>query len=169
VVAALLLAFVASGIGPFATGAPLPVGERVQIMLAEASVLGSKGKLVPAIRTYDKVLALRPRDAEALASVGWLEHLLGKADDNRAEISAGDAELETAARIAPHLALARAYDGAMLYLDRHEASKAAEQFLAMLTDHPSRELLRSVRSYAAAAFAAAHMATPPALERPTGG
>lgn len=161
--AALVLSLSLAGVGPFAKRPGLPVSERVQIMLAEASVLGSHGKLTQALDTYRRVLALRPRQPEALADGGWLERLVGKAGSEAALVRDGDAEIAAAVRIDPGLAVARAYDGVVLSVDRHEPGRAAREFTQMLEDHPSARLLRSIRAEAVAAFHAAHRPVPAGL------
>lgn len=170
--AALFLSLSVAGVGPFSAPASLSTSERVQIMLAEASVLGSSGKVGLALSTYDKVLALRPHQPEALADGGWLSRLAGLSGHDPALIRQGDAEIEAAARLEPGSATARAYDGVMLYADRKEARAAVSQFNALLLDRPSRALLWSVHVDAAASYKAAGQPVPPAYSEarpPAGG
>lgn len=170
--AALFLSLGVAGVGPFSSPASLSTSERVQIMLAEASVLGSSGKVGLALSTYDKVLALRPHQPQALADGGWLSRLAGLSDHDPALVRQGDAEIEAAVRLAPGSATARAYDGVMLYADRREAQAAVREFDALLLDRPSRALLWSVHDEAAASYKAAGQPLPPAFARarpPAGG
>jgi hypothetical protein len=160
VAAAVLLGMVFAGVGPFASTPPLSVQARVQIMLAEASVLGSRGEITQALATYDRVLELRPTQPVALAEGGWLARLSGLSQHDGALVRNGDAEIEAAVRADPGYALARAYDGVMLYRDRGQSHLGVSEFQAMLEDHPSAALLWSVRSDAVAAFHAADVATP---------
>jgi hypothetical protein len=159
--AAVFLGLALSHLGPFAEPAGLSSSDRVKIMLAEASELGSSGKLRLALSTYDKVLALEPRQPEALADGGWLTRLAGLSQHEAAAVANGDAEIQAAVRIDPRLAVARAYDGVLLYSDRHEPGLAAAQFTAMLADHASSRLIRSVRSEAVASYRAVGEAIPP--------
>lgn len=149
--------------GPFASPSPLPVGARVRIMLAEAADLGSNGEVTEALATYDRVLALRPRQPEALTEGGWLARLAGIAEHEPALVRNGDAEVEAAVAAAPRSAVARAYDAVLLLEDRHEPRQAVIEFRAMLADHPSEALLRRVRTVAKVAYADSHLALPPQL------
>lgn len=163
--AALFLAMALGGLGPFAPTPSLSVSDRVQILLAEASVLGSNGKIPQAISTYSKALALEPHQPQALADGGWLLRLAGLSEKKPALVRTGDADIEAAVRFDPGDALARAYDGVLLYTDRHEAGQAVGQFGAMLSDRPSAALLWSVRPTALAAYKAAGKHVPEPLAR----
>ncbi|MHB1986766.1 MAG: tetratricopeptide repeat protein [Acidimicrobiales bacterium] len=159
-IAAVLLAMSLAGVGPFAGTPLLPVRARVQIMLAEASVLGSRGEISQALSTYDRVLALRPEQPVALADGGWLARFAGLTRHNPVLVRNGDAEIEAAVRADPGYAVARAYDGVLLYIDRREPRLAVAEFGSMLDDEPSATLLWSVRPEALAAYRAAG-AVPP--------
>lgn len=163
VLAALLLSLALAGVAPFSTGPSMSRAERIQIMLAEASELGSSGKVGLALSTYSRVLALDPRQPEALAGAGWLNRLAGLDRHDAARVRTGDAEIEAAVRLAPHYAVARAYAGVVLYRDRGEAKAAVAQFDAFLADHPSRVLVQGVRPEAAAAYKAAGQPLPPSF------
>ncbi|HLI44758.1 MAG TPA: hypothetical protein VKU92_09865 [Acidimicrobiales bacterium] len=152
--AAVVLVLAVAQLGPFAPAPPLSKSARIQVMLAEADILGSNGDVTQALATYDRVLALDPTQPEALANGGWLARVAGLSQHDGALVRNGDAEIEAAVRSDPGYALAHAYDGVLLLEDRHEPVLAARQFEAMLRDHPSPTLLRSVRSSASAAFAA---------------
>ncbi len=167
--AATVLGLALGGVGPFASQPKLSVEARVQIMLAEASVLGSNGHVGEALSTYDKVLSLQPSQPEALAGSGWLSRLAGLADHSRSLLREGDVEIQAAVRADPDYATARAYDGVMLYQDRHDALAASAQFRAMVSDHASQALLRDVRRVALAAFKGAHEAVPSPIARARSG
>lgn len=152
VVAAVLLAMAIAKVGPFAGSPQLTRYDKIQIELAEASVLGSKGEVTQALATYDRVLALDPTQPEALANGGWLARLAGISQHSPKLLRNGDAEIEAAVRVAPGMAQARAYDAVMLLQDRSQAARSAAQFRQMLKDHPSAALLRSVDSEAVMAF-----------------
>jgi hypothetical protein len=152
VAAAGLLSADLAGVGPFASTPPLSPAARVQIMLAEASILGGRGNLAQAVATYDEVLALDPRQPVALANGGWLSRLAGLRDHDVRTVRNGDAEIEAAARLDPGYALARAYAGVVELVDRHDAAAAAAEFRAMAADRPSKTLLRQMRPYEQKAF-----------------
>jgi tetratricopeptide (TPR) repeat protein len=161
--AAVVLVLAAAQLGPFAPAPPLSKTARIQVMLAEADILGSNGDVTQALATYDRVLALDPTQPEALANGGWLARVAGLSQHDAALVRNGDAEIEAAVRSDPGYALAHAYDGVLLLEDRHEPLLAARQFEAMLRDHPSSTLLRSVRASASATFAALRRPLPPAF------
>jgi tetratricopeptide (TPR) repeat protein len=159
-VAAVLLVMAVAHFGPFASPAPLSANARVQIMLAEADVLGAKGDVTQALATYDRVLVLEPTQPVALANGGWLARVAGLAHHEPLLVRNADAEIEAAVEADPGYALARAYDGVLLLDDRHQPRRAVAQFRAMLRDHPSATLLRSIRSAAVRAFSQAGSRVP---------
>lgn len=150
----------ATGSGPFSPPPSLSVAARVQIMLDEASVLGAKGEVTAALATYDRVLALRPHQPEALADGGWLARLAGMAEHEPDLVRNGDAEVQAAVQLDPGSAAARAYDAVLLIEDRHEPRRSVAEFQAMLTDRPEGGLLERVRGAAALAFAESHLPLP---------
>lgn len=162
-VALAFLVMSLAGVGPFVVTPPLSVGARVQIMLAEASVLGSRGEVTQALATYDKVLALQPAQPEALADGGWLARLAGLSEHKAGLVANGDAEIGAAVRIDPGFAIARAYEGIVLYSDKHQPRQAVADFNSMLADHPSQTLLWSVRTEALSAYKAAKETAPAAI------
>jgi tetratricopeptide (TPR) repeat protein len=163
--AATLIGLALTHTGPFAPTNELSVDARVQIMLAEADVLGSRGDVTQALATYDRVLALRPTQPVALANGGWLARLAGLSQHEPALVRNGDAEIEAAVRADPSYALAHAYDGVLQLEDRHDPTLAVQQFRAMLSDAPSATLLWSVRVPARRAFVAAGKPVPRAISR----
>lgn len=150
--AAIVLAMALAGLGPFAPSPPLGKNAQVQILLAYAEVLGSKGDVTEALAYYDRVLEISPSQPEALADGGYLARLAGIDQHDGALVRTGDAEIQAAVLADPGYAQARAYDGVVLLEDRHEPGPAVEQFAAMLSDKPSATLLSSIRSYAVEAY-----------------
>jgi hypothetical protein len=170
VLAGTLVGLGLAGVAPF-TRSPAPtltVAAQIQTELAEASVLASNHEIVQAVVVYDKVLELDPSQPEALADGGWLVRLAGLSSKKASLVSGGDREITAAVKVAPGYALARAYDGVALYEDSHSPSGAVREFTAMLADHPSGTLVKSVRSTALAAYRAAGLAAPPALTARSG-
>lgn len=157
------------GVAPFTstTTTTLPVTTRIQTELAEAATLAEDHNVVEAVAVYDDVLALDPRQPEALSEGGWLVRLAGISTHRPSLVAGGDREIAEAVRIAPSLAVPRAYYGVALFEDRHDATASVTQFEAMLRDHPTTVLLRSVARVATRAFRAAGVAVPAQL-RPTG-
>jgi hypothetical protein len=153
-----------AGVAPFAKPTkPIPVGTRVQIELAEASVLVSNKEISQAVSVYSDVLQLQPHQPEALADGGWLVRTIGLETADAKFIADGDAEIALAVRVDPSFELARAYDGVVLYVDEHDASAAVVQFGALAKDQPPANLVAVVQQTAVAAYAAAHKPVPAAL------
>jgi tetratricopeptide (TPR) repeat protein len=163
--AAVLLALSIGKVGPFAPPLQLSVNDRIQIELAEASVLGAKGDVTQALAVYDRVLELDPTQPQALADGGWLARLAGLSEHSERLVRNGDAEIEAAVRASPGDAQARAYEGAMLLEDRSQPVPAASQFQQMLYDHPTPTLLWSFKSIAVRAFEEAHLSVPSPIAR----
>lgn len=162
-VAAVLLGMAVAKVGPFAPAPTLSKAVRIQIMLGEAGILGGKGDLAQAVATYDRVLALDPRQEVALAGVGWLSRLEGLGHHDASLVRDGDAAIALDVRVHPFYATARAYDGVALLRDGRDAAAAAAQFDEMLADHPTAALVGSVTSEARTAFARAHLPVPSAF------
>lgn len=150
------------GVPPFTstTSTTLPIATRIGTELAEAAALAENHNVVEAVAVYDDVLALDPRQPEALSEGGWLVRLAGISSHRQSLVSGGDREIADAVRIAPGLAVPRAYYGVALFEDRHDPSAAVAQFEAMLQDHPTSVLLRSVGAVAVKAFRAAGLPVP---------
>lgn len=163
VAASTLIVLALTHAGPFARSPQLSVDARVQIMLAEADILGSKGDVTQALATYDRVLALQPAQPVALANGGWLARLAGLSQHETSLLRNGDAEIEAAVHADPSYGLAHAYDGVLQLEDRHAPALAVQQFRAMLADAPSPTLLWSVHATAIRAFEAAHQPVPAAI------
>lgn len=164
VVAVVILILALAKVGPFAPPAQLTVNERIQIELAEAGVLGSKGDVSLALSTYDKVLQLDPNQPIALRDGGWLARAAGLASHSKVLVRTGDAEVQAAVRLDPGDPTAHAYDGVLLFQDRHDAAQAVQQFTKMLADRPNATLLWSIRRDALKAYAADSTPAPAALE-----
>jgi len=161
--AGTLVGLALAGVEPFAQSPPLSLATQIRIELGEAGTLAANHEIVQAVAVYDKVLELDPEQPEALANGGWLLRLAGLSSTSARLVTAGDAEIATAVKVAPAYALARAYDAVAIYQDEHSAAEAVSEFQAMLADQPSATLVTSVRAPASAAYTAAGMVPPPAL------
>jgi hypothetical protein len=166
--AGTLVGLALADVEPFAQSPPLSLATQIRIELGEAGTLAANHEIVQAVSVYDKVLELDPQQPEALANGGWLVRLAGLSSRSSRLVTAGDAEIATAVKVAPGYALARAYDAIALYQDEHSAGAAVSEFKAMLADQPSATLSASVRTVASAAYSAAGVALPPALASATG-
>lgn len=163
VAAAALLGLALGGVAPFASSGGLPLQVRIRTELAEAAALAENHNVLEAVAVYDKVLALDPRQPEALAEGGWLVRLAGLSSHRASLVRGGDNEIAEAVVVAPSLAVPRAYEATALLEDDHQPAAAAAELVAMLGDHPSHQLVSSVRGVAVRAFAAAHRSLPAAF------
>lgn len=134
--------------------------EQIEEQLAQASELGTEGKVVEAIDLYNEVLVESPRQPEALTYRGWLERLIGlQAGDNKL-VRSGDLSVERATMVAPHYPDAHALFGVILLEDRHDLAGAISQFRDFLAEHPGHSLLAFLRPSIEAAFKADHLVVP---------
>jgi hypothetical protein len=162
--AALIGSLALAGVAPFARSAPpIPVSARIQIELAEASVLVGNQEINQAVNVYADVLQLDPRQPEALADGGWLLRSVGLSSASPRLIASGDAEIALAVRADPRYELARAYDGVVLYVDDHDARAAVVQFDALAQDKLTASLVSLVHDTAVAAYQAVHLQLPAEL------
>lgn len=119
---------------PFARAAhpPVPVttAARVQALLVEAELLVRDQRELRALTAYDAVLALAPRNPEALVESGWLRYEYpGLGAHDQAQVALGAAELARAVRLAPRDAAAHLYFGIVLYQHDHDDRAARAQLI----------------------------------------
>ena len=141
--------------------------QRLAQQLTQARVLAGQGRDLDAIKLYDKVLAVAPRQPEALAYRGWLLRLAGAAGHDQALLAQGRASVGAAVAQDPGYPDARAFLGYILIQDAHDPVGASEQFRAFLADHPQAQMVALTRDVVAQAFAAVGQPVPPASS-PTG-
>jgi len=136
--------------------------QRLAQQLLQARVLAGQGKDLDAIKLYDQVLALAPRQPEALAYRGWLLRLAGVAAHDQSLVAQGRASVGAAVAIDPGYPDARAFLGFILFQDARDPVGASEQFRAFLADHPQAQMVALTRDVVAQAFAAVGQPVPPA-------
>ena len=136
--------------------------QRLAQELTQARTLSTQGNDLDAIKLYDKVLAVEPRQPEALAYRGWLLRLTGVAGHDQALLAQGRASVEAAVAQDPNYPDARVFLGYILFQDAHDPAGAAAQFRAFLADHPQAEMVSLTSGVVAQAFAAIGQAPPPA-------
>jgi tetratricopeptide (TPR) repeat protein len=142
--------------------------QRLAQELVQARVLSTQGDDLDAIKLYDKVLAVEPRQPEALAYRGWLLRLAGAAGHDQALMAQGRASVEAAVTQDPNYPDARAFLGYSLFQDAHDPVGATAQFRAFLADHPQAQMVSLTSGVVAQAFAAIGQPVPPASS-PSGG
>jgi tetratricopeptide (TPR) repeat protein len=110
--------------------APTTTTGKVQALVYEAEVLVNEGHELRALTAYDAVLALSPKNAEALVESGWLRYEYpGLGAHDAAQVELGVAELDRAVRLAPRSAAAHLYWGIVLYQHFHATRAARAQLI----------------------------------------
>ncbi len=142
-----------------------PASVQIAQDLDEASVLGSAGEVVKAVQAYRQVLALDPRQPEALAYLGWLDRLTGEARHDPALVRGGDALISRAVAVSPAYPDARAFDAIALLQDRHDVAGGLSELRAFLGDRPSSSLLDALGPSIVTTFRDAHQPVPGQLQR----
>jgi tetratricopeptide (TPR) repeat protein len=135
--------------------------QRLAQELVQARVLATQGKDLDAIKLYDKVLAVEPRQPEALAYRGWLLRLAGVAGHDQALLAQGRASVGAAVAQDPSYPDARVFLGYILFQDAHDTVGATAQFRAFLADHPQAQMVSLTSNVVAQAFAAVGQPVPP--------
>jgi tetratricopeptide (TPR) repeat protein len=136
--------------------------QRLAQELVQARVLATQGKDLDAIKLYDKVLAVEPRQPEALAYRGWLLRLAGVAGHDQGLLAQGRASVGAAVARDPSYPDARVFLGYILFQDAHDPVGATAQFRAFLADHPQAQMVTLTSDVVARAFAAVGQPVPPA-------
>src|SRR5205807_2724489 len=101
--------------------------QRLAQQLLQARVLAGQGKDLDAIKLYDKVLALAPRQPEALAYRGWLLRLAGVAGHDQALLAQGRASVGAAVAQDPSYPDAHVFLGYILLQDARDPVGASQQ------------------------------------------
>ncbi len=136
--------------------------QRLAQELVQARVLSTQGRDLDAIKLYDKVLAVEPRQPEALAYRGWLLRLAGVSGHDQALLAQGRASVGAAVLQDPGYPDARVFLGYILFQDAHDPVGATAQFRAFLADHPQAQMVSLTSDVVAQAFAAVGQPVPPA-------
>lgn len=114
---------------------PANSGDRV----AQAQALAAEGRILDAIKLYDKALADEPNNPVALAQRGWLVSRAGLADD-------GLATIEKAIAIDPAYPDAWFFKGMILWRLKNQPAEARAAFEQLLALDPPKELVDFVRT-----------------------
>ena len=100
--------------------------------------------IVGALQSFQQVLAIDPRNVEALANQGWLVAITGNTANDQTLIDKGLATIRTAEQIDPSYADAHFFAGSIL-LNGGQAKDAVTEFEVYLADDPSSTQAALVR------------------------
>ncbi len=114
---------------------------RVQQTLAQAAALENQNQPGEAARLYQKVLDGQPKNAVALAQLGWLEYEIGVQGTSASLVADARAKLTEAVQLAPTDYAGRLYLGTLLLQQDGNAAGAVAQFQAFLAAGPPADLL----------------------------
>lgn len=163
VVAALVLVTGALGVGlpgdPLTGSLTLTTSQRVQRLLAQGEEALLESHSAQALDAFEQVLALDPRQVEALSEAGWLEYAAGVRAKNRTLVSRGQAHEDTAVKQAPGQFGPRFYLAAML-AQEGQVQPAVTQFEAGLGDKPPATTVAVFASTIDEVFGQAHVPVP---------
>lgn len=117
-------------------GTKLPVEQQVQQKLDQAVDEENAGQYQLALQLYAEVLSMDPKNAVALANMGWVEFDGGVNDPTSSgakSIEKGEAQEEKAVQLEPSLGYAHVYLGTMYYVEGRNAAALTqyERFLAL--------------------------------------
>lgn len=154
----LRTAAVAGSVAAFAIAAGLAVarasGQRLPGDTATGTVPNSRvaqelalavqdfrqGDVIGAIRTYDRVLATDPTNAQALTYKGWLLRLAGAQAHDTRLIDEGLSAIQEAERITPSYADPHFFAGEILLRDKNDPKDAITEFQTYLADNPPSDM-----------------------------
>ena len=105
-------------------------------LLAQAQTQFQAQHLLDAVRTYDQVIALDPRNAEALAYKGWLLRLAGHQGNDQLLVDRGLTSIRAAEAAQPSYPDAHFFAGETLLRDKNDAAGAIAEFEQFLADDP---------------------------------
>ncbi|GAC1315440.1 MAG: hypothetical protein NVSMB12_11000 [Acidimicrobiales bacterium] len=108
-------------------------------LLAQAQTQFQAQHLLDAVRTYDQVIALDPRNPEALAYKGWLLRLAGHQGNDQLLVDRGLTSIRAAEAAQPAYPDAHFFAGETLLRDKNDAAGAIAEFEHFLADNPPPE------------------------------
>ncbi len=132
----------------------LSKGQEVTQLLADAKILASDGRYPEATNAYSQVLAIEPRQAEALAYKGWLLQLAGKAGNDPKLVGQAASYERAALKASPRYPDAAFFLGSIELEDYHDVPAAITQFNVFLGDSPSPQLVEIAKPEIQRAFGA---------------
>ena len=105
--------------------------------ITQAQVLASQGKILDAIKLYDRVLKEDPANPVALAQRGWLVSRAGLIDE-------GLASINKAIAAEPSYPDAHFFKAMILWRDQKQPAAAVVEFQAVLDNNPPPDLAATV-------------------------
>ena len=105
-------------------------------LLAQAQRQFQNQQLLDAVKTYDEVIALDPRNPEALAYKGWLLRLAGHQGNDQALVDRGLQSIRAAEAANPSYPDAHFFVGETLLKDKNDPAGAISEFEQFLADNP---------------------------------
>lgn len=113
--------------------------------LAQAATLAGDGKVLDALKIYDRVLAENPKDVRALTYKGWLLRNVGVENGEARLAAQGVQYLEQATEIDPTFAEAWLFRGIIYLRDDNDPQKATDALKAALANDPIPEVATAAR------------------------
>jgi hypothetical protein len=123
------------------------VAQQVARLLGQAEIDQAIGNDVNALIAYNEVLALEPKNSEALAQSGWLYFTAGSAGHDVGSVRLGVSRLARAVRLAPTDPSARLYYAIAAASTPGSRAVAIAQMRIFLALHPSAHLLAIARPW----------------------
>jgi tetratricopeptide (TPR) repeat protein len=140
----------------------------IEEQLAQASTLNNEGQVSQALSLYGKVLAEDPTDPDALANSGWLQWNQGASDHSTSLEYLGRESEEAAIRESPRFYGGHLFLGLIELYQDNKPKVAVVQFDEFLADDPPAAQVKLAASKLKAAYKAAGLAVPAALNSPSG-
>jgi cytochrome c-type biogenesis protein CcmH/NrfG len=123
------------------------VAQQVSRLLSQAEIDQALGNVVNALIAYNEVLALEPRNPEALAQSGWLDFTAGSASKNLDTVRTGVRRLALAVRVAPTDPSARLYYAIAAASTPGSRAVAVAQMRIFLALRPNAHLMAIARPW----------------------
>ena len=111
--------------------------QKIQQYLIEAEADVANGNVVAALSAYQSVLAIDPKNVQALTQAGWLDFSAGSSDQNLKIMNVGVNYLREAIVFAPRLAAPRLYYAIVADSTPGNEAVAKRQFEEFLALKPS--------------------------------
>lgn len=119
----------------------LSTQQKVAQLLDEAQADVANDDDVDALSAYQQVLAISPKNAEALTQEGWLDFSAGSSDTNPALVALAIKDLQDAIKYAPRNPAPRLYYAIVADSTPHNVAVAKDEFKVFLALHPSKAQL----------------------------
>ncbi len=128
-------------------GVTVGPAQKVNQLLTEAEGDVASGNAVAALSAYEQVLALSPRNVQALTQTGWLEFSAGSSDENSSLVQLGIKDLREAIAYGPSDPAPRLYYAIVADSTPDNAALAKRELEIFLTLKPSADELAIARPF----------------------